>query len=284
MLDRQDPTTENKTFSLVSRCVLFCTQLKIGGGFGFGNVQVYFPMLLDLHEKLSADTPLDIFFLEYSRTPAATHPVQLREAVCAYQHLLQTLQIDPSKIILGGDSAGAMLVLQLLQHIQTPHPSIPIKLPPNSRPSSCIFVSPWLELDQAAPAYTSNALYDLVPTRCVKRWATQWAGARRDEWTAPLKFQRNWRDIVPPCLVMSGEQEILIDDIKHFCSQLKEVHPFIPASANSRVDAVWLKSIDGESRMIGGGEIILCTAYLITLTRCKVIKCWDLSSLEIYEM
>jgi acetyl esterase/lipase len=234
---------------------------------------MYFPTLLDLHEKLRPSCQLDIFGLEYTRTPDAKHPVQLREAVYAYRYLVETLKIDPSDIILGGDSAGSRLALLLLQHIQSPHPDISIKLPSNSRPSKCIFVSPWLVMQQTARAYISNASLDVIPARCVRRWAAQWAGTHRDEWTDPLQFQTNWREIVPPSLVMSGEREIFIDDINEFCLQLKEVSSFLDASANNRVDALWLKNIDPENHTIGGGEIILYMGYLICPTHFKVMKC-----------
>jgi hypothetical protein len=46
---------------------------------------------------------------------------------------------------------------------------------------------------------------------------------------------------------MSGESVILVDDVKEFCSQLKEVSYFLGASDNNRVDALWLKNIVGES-------------------------------------
>jgi acetyl esterase/lipase len=233
---------------------------------------MYFPMLLNLHERLRPDYEVDIFGLEYTRSTSAKHPVQLREAVYAYRCLRETLKIDPSDIILGGESAGAMLVLQLL-HIQIPHPEISVKLPSNSRPSKCIFVSPWVVLQQMARAYISNAPFDIIPVRRVRRWAAQWAGTLRDEWTEPLDFQKNWREIVPPSLVMLGANESLINDIKEFCSQLKEVYSFLGASANNRVDALWLKNIDVDSHTTGGGEVVLiCGDYLICATHFKVTK------------
>ena len=199
--------------------------LTIGGGFAIGNVRMFFPTLLDLHEKVRSVSPLSIFFLKYSRAPTAKYPVQLQEAVSAYRYLIETLQIDPSDIILGGDSAGGHLALQLLQHIQTPHPAVQ-QVPDQRalpRPSKCIFISPWLALTQTAPSFVSNEIYDAIPPSLLRRWAAQWTDNRQDEWTHPLNYDTDWRDIVPPSLVISGEQEVLIDDIKKFCSQLKQV-------------------------------------------------------------
>ena len=234
---------------------------------------MFFQTLLDLHEKVRTAVPLSIFFLEYSRAPAAKYPVQLQEAVSAYRYLIETLKIDSSDIILGGDSAGGHLALQLLQHIQTPHP-FAHRVPdarPLPRPSKCIFISPWLALKQTAPSFVSNELYDAIPSSLLRRWAAQWTDNHQDQWTHPLDFDTDWAHIVPPCLVISGEQELLIDDIKKFCFQLKQVSRTI-ALLTLRAAASWWKTIDMESLMTGGWLTTSCMDCLITPERLHAMK------------
>jgi len=234
---------------------------------------MFFPTLLDLHEKVRSVVPLSILFLEYSRAPAAKYPVQLEEAVSAYRYLIESLKVDSSDIILGGDSAGGHLALQLLQHIQTPHP-FSRRVPdarPLPRPSKCIFISPWLALKQTAPSFVSNELYDAIPSSLLRRWAAQWADNHEDQWTNPLDFDTDWGDIVPPSLVISGQQELLIDDIKKFCSQLKQV-PSIITLLTLRAAACWWKTIDMESLTTGGGPTTSCMDCLITPEGLHVMK------------
>jgi len=234
---------------------------------------MFFPTLLDLHEKVRSVVPLSILFLEYSRAPAAKYPVQLEEAVSAYRYLIESLKVGSSDIILGGDSAGGHLALQLLQHIQTPHP-FSRRVPdarPLPRPSKCIFISPWLALKQTAPSFVSNELYDAIPSSLLRRWAAQWADNHEDQWTNPLDFDTNWGDIVPPSLVISGQQELLIDDIKKFCSQLKQV-PSIITLLTLRAAACWWKTIDMESLTTGGGPTTSCMDCLITPEGLHVMK------------
>lgn len=54
--------------------------------------------------------------LDYTLAPAATYPTQLREVNQAVAHLLREagrLGIDPTRVLLAGDSAGAQLAAQL---------------------------------------------------------------------------------------------------------------------------------------------------------------------------
>ena len=54
--------------------------------------------------------------------PRYAHPLPIHDCVDGYHYLLDhaaTLFIDPARIVLGGDSAGGFLALELANHIQT---------------------------------------------------------------------------------------------------------------------------------------------------------------------
>lgn len=44
-------------------------------------------------------------------------PAHLQDAITTYHHLIKTLGIDPAKIIISGDSAGANIALALLRYL-----------------------------------------------------------------------------------------------------------------------------------------------------------------------
>jgi len=186
---------------------------------------MFFPVMLDLYKKLQEIFyPISIFFLEYTLAPEGKYPTQLREAVQAYQYLLQDLNIDPANIIVGGDSAGGNLTLQLFRHINTPHPEIPIVIPASAKPSKCILSSPWLCMDHKAPSYISNAKYDLMTVTNLSRSASRWKGNISDDFTDPLKASyEGWSSILSPTMVLSGRLELFKDDIQEFCENLKKV-------------------------------------------------------------
>jgi acetyl esterase/lipase len=196
-----------------------------GGGYALGNVYMFLPVLLDLYKKLDhVSCPTSIFFLEYSLAPEAKYPTQLRQIAQAYQYLLDDLKIDPSNIIIGGDSAGGNLTLQLFRHITTPHPDVPITFPSSSRPSKCILVSPWVSLDHNSPAFTRNANHDVLTKPILMKWAFNWKGNHSDEFTDPLKAPHSsWKNILPLTLVVSGKRGMFIDDIVELCEKFKKV-------------------------------------------------------------
>ena len=184
---------------------------------------MHFPVLLNLSEKLDkVSCPTSIFYLEYTLAPNAKYPTQLREAVAAYNYLVDEMNIEPSSIIVGGDSAGGNLALQLLRHIAEPHPDI--ALCSSRAPSKCILVSPWVSLDHTSPSYTRNGGYDVLRRSALQRWAHNWKGSHSDIFTDPVKAPyESWKNILPSTFVVSGEQEVLIDDIMDLCENFKKV-------------------------------------------------------------
>ena len=78
-----------------------------------------------------------IFALEYTLVPDAAYPTQLEETIAGYDYIHSIIG-DASKICVGGDSAGATLVLSLLLH-NAKSPDYQ-KL----RPGYATLVSPWV--------------------------------------------------------------------------------------------------------------------------------------------
>jgi acetyl esterase/lipase len=213
-----------------------------GGGYAWGPVEFYFSTLADLHAKLNTtSSPISVLFLDYSFTPEFKYPSQLSEAALAYNYLLSDLQIDPANIILGSDSAGSNLALQLLRHIENPHPKVSIRIIPSSRPSKCILVSPWTSQSVASPSFDLNQSYDVITKRQLQSWGDRWADGKCDEFTDPLLVDDDsWASILPPTLVISGEQEIMQDDIKLFCAKLKKVGRYTSKLDKALIIAEWV--------------------------------------------
>lgn len=77
-------------------------------------------MQLELEKK---GINMGIAIVSYNLLPNAVFPSQLREATDGLKHLIAAGAL-PENIIIGGDSAGGNLALQLLSHILYPLPSI----------------------------------------------------------------------------------------------------------------------------------------------------------------
>ncbi|KAL1839937.1 hypothetical protein VTJ49DRAFT_981 [Mycothermus thermophilus] len=86
-----------------------------GGGFAAGSPYFYLEFLLTWVSVLRGAGYANpaIFALEYTLVPDATYPTQVDEALKGYEHVLAEVK-DPSIVVVGGDSAGATLMLCLL--------------------------------------------------------------------------------------------------------------------------------------------------------------------------
>ena len=89
------------------------------------NAQVFF---LDAINSLKKEhgVAASVFFLDYRLAPEYKYPSQLIETLAGYHYLVNSLGISESKIVLGGDSAGANLASAFLLHLARPNPAIKV--------------------------------------------------------------------------------------------------------------------------------------------------------------
>ena len=88
----------------------------------------------------------------------------------------------------------------------------------------------------------------------LERYAFNWKGNHSDVFTDPLKAPyASWVKILPSTMVVSGDQELFIDDIIEFCEKLKKVSDALRISFNHRVGVSLLRTIGKANRMTGGG-------------------------------
>lgn len=119
-----------------------------GGGFGAGTAMSFatahceiislFSKNLDTADQLDKQKQLLYFSLEYPLAPEFKHPHQLQSAISAYFWLVQNVGVK--NIVIGGDSAGANLVLSL-------HRELGKEKVGNEdlvMPKSMVIISPWL--------------------------------------------------------------------------------------------------------------------------------------------
>ncbi|KAI0640154.1 alpha/beta-hydrolase [Trametes polyzona] len=131
--------------------------------------------------------------------PPRSFPLQLLEALSAHNHLLTTLSIPPSRIVLIGDSAGAHLVLAFQRYLLEHGGPLP-------SPGGLVLLSPWCDLTK----YTAN-LQGLLGPLTVQDLSTPYFSPSLHP-PPP-----NW----PPTLVYSGAKEKFAPSISALVSQLR---------------------------------------------------------------
>lgn len=156
-----------------------------------------------------------IFSLDYTLAPDKKFPGQLNEAMLGYKEVLK-LAGEDTKIIIGGDSAGGMLTLTVLQELA----SRKLREEPLRHPDLAILLSPWVtlktHLHKVAPI-------DYIHPETLERFADMYTGECYSSPASPGNCQDEgiWLAARPNkgYIVTYGDSECLADDIKYFIKQ-----------------------------------------------------------------
>ena len=164
-----------------------------------------------------------VFALDYSLTPEAQYPTQVNQAKAAYRYLLNDQNIDPAKLAIVGDSAGAHLILNLLS-VLAGEKSL-------TKPGAGAFlIAPWIDIRCANDgSYVRNAQNDYLLRNRLIRAGEQVMPRKHDATAAhiinfslPRPNQESWSDILPSKVwVGIGSNDVLLDDAVAFVKQAK---------------------------------------------------------------
>ncbi|MGK5553934.1 alpha/beta hydrolase [Actinomadura kijaniata] len=171
-----------------------------GGGYFFGSPRLYRPFTW----RLAAATARPVLALDYRLVPEHTPADALQDALDAYDLLLERGH-DPSRIVVGGDSAGGHLTLALL---------LTLKRRERPLPGAAFCLSPWVDLMCSSGSHSGNARTDhLIPARKLA-----WLGRRYcegkaedDALFAPLRDDLSG---LPPLMFVASGTEILRDETR----------------------------------------------------------------------
>ena len=146
-------------------------------------------------------------------------PTQLKQANSALSHLLNK-GISPGNIVIGGDSVGGNLVLQLASHLLHPLSSIPPP-PALSQPlAGAMFISPWCAYDQNRPSYVRNGEKDVIPAVTYAQFSQFLVAELTSElepychpFVAPASWWKGLDGVFARALITAGENEGPLDHI-----------------------------------------------------------------------
>lgn len=165
-----------------------------GGGFAFGSISLYTEVLLTIlrHVHRNSGTPAECIAVDYTKVTAGRFPTSLLECLRAYAHLIEVEQIDPSTIVLCGDSAGGNLAMAMLLCLsgQSADPQV------NERdwsalpmPNRAVLLSPWLDLRASKAAAYASLWMEKRPYSPY---------ALYDDNSRASKFRDPWLDYIAP--------------------------------------------------------------------------------------
>lgn len=169
-----------------------------GGGYCSGSIVSHRGMVTEAGRAAQART----LAVGYRLAPEHPFPAAIEDARSAYRFLLDQ-GVAPSKIAIGGDSAGGGLTLALMTSVRDAREPLP----------ACAWlVSPWVELRMSGASLAEKAAIDpLISKPYLEELASAYlAGA---DPANPLVSPLN-ADLagLPPLLVQVGSAETLLDD------------------------------------------------------------------------
>jgi cytochrome P450/acetyl esterase/lipase len=140
--------------------------------------------------------------VDYRLAPEDPHPAALTDALAAYRWLLEQ-GVEPSHIVVAGDSAGGGIAAALLLKARDEGVSLP---------AAGVLMSPWVDLAMTADSVTSRADVDVRQDPAGTRWcAGQFLAGQdpRDPYASPL-----YADLtgLPPLYIQAGDWDTLVDD------------------------------------------------------------------------
>ncbi len=179
-----------------------------GGAYVLGSIQVY----RDLVARLARATHTRVLAIDYRLAPEHPYPAALDDAITAYRWLLKG-DVDPSHIMLVGDSAGGGLTLATLVALRDAGEPLP---------AGAVCLSPWTDLALTGASVQSKAGSDPILDPDSLRCYASYYADERDK-TLPL-LSPLYADFegLPPLLFQVGTDEILLDDAVRCADKARE--------------------------------------------------------------
>lgn len=196
-----------------------------GGGYIFGSPRTHRALTYRL--ALSADA--NVFAPAYRLAPEHKCPAAIEDALAAYDWLVAA-GAAPSKIVIGGDSAGGGLALATL---------LALKDRGGPVPAGAVLFSPWTDLTGGGETMTANAGSDAMFQReTIMGGAALYCGGldAKDPRVSPL-----YGDLrgLPPLLVFASTSEMLFSDAARLVEKAKEAGVSVRFEPREGLVHVW---------------------------------------------
>lgn len=178
-----------------------------GGGYFMCSAATHRP----LTSRLAHGARRRVLSINYRQAPEHRFPAWLEDAVSAYRFLLAE-GYAPSKIALGGDSAGGNLVLITLQQLRTE--GLPM-------PGAAFCISPWADFACESPSLIRNNPRDVMFSGNGLRALARYHTATHDAKHPLLSPVHADFSGFPPLLIQASSTEILRDDSRRVAARAR---------------------------------------------------------------
>lgn len=177
-----------------------------GGGFVFGSPDTHSAMAANLAQRIGAIAVLP----RYRRAPEAPFPAAPQDVRAAWDGLMAQ-GVDPTQVVIGGDSAGGTLTFGLIADLCRERAALP---------GAVFAFSPLTDLTFSGDSFVGNAAADVIlpADRAAELTQLYLKGhAADDPAVSPLLAEYTR---APPVWMTVGDTEILLDDARRMVVKL----------------------------------------------------------------
>jgi monoterpene epsilon-lactone hydrolase len=178
------------------------------GGYVMGSAKGY----REFAYRLSRAADARVLVPDYRLAPEYPYPAPVEDALKVYRWL--AAQVEPSRIVTTGDSAGGGLNLAMLLALRDGGDTLP---------AAAVAISPLTDLAAEGQSYESNRERDPVVTKeLAVGMGIVYLGEGRDPKDTPLGSPL-YAEVhgLPPLFVVAGEAETLRDDSVRFVEKVR---------------------------------------------------------------
>jgi acetyl esterase/lipase len=173
--------------------------------------------------------PTGVALLNYSLVPDATFPTQLKQAVLAIQHLINS-GVKPENIQLAGDSAGGLNIHQVFSHILHPVDGVP-KLKLSAPLGGAYMMAPWVTTIDDEVLHTNDEAGDVLTASALIYWGRKiheglptLAKPYLNANGAPKDWLKGLDKVVKQILISAGDVEVLRDAVIKYFKTVEKDH------------------------------------------------------------
>jgi acetyl esterase/lipase len=196
-----------------------------GGGYVIGSVRT----VRQLAARIALAAEMRCLSVDYRLAPEHPFPAALEDATAAYRWLIGA-GVEPSKVVLSGDSAGGGLVIATLVWLRD------AGIPP---PAAGVCLSPWADLEGIGESMKTKTDVDPMVERdpLLEMADFYLAGADpRTPLASPI-----YADLqgLPPLLIQVGTAETLLDDSTRLAERARDAGVDVTLEAWEDMIHVW---------------------------------------------
>jgi len=180
-----------------------------GGSYIYGSTKTTHA---DLAARLALLTGATVIGVDYRLAPEHPYPAQIEDAKKAFDALVKS-GVNPSDILLAGDSAGGNLAIEL---------QLLLRDEEETQAAAAILISPWSDLEMPGASFENNDAFDFGTRADLVRHAEAYRGGGKAALSDPKLSPVNANlEGLNPCFVLVSECEIPRDDILRLTKKLE---------------------------------------------------------------